>query len=278
MNRPVVRLACTALLITIGPWLHADDAIDLADYPGLVRPSRQLQLSVPADGILKEILVDEGQRVEDGAVVAQMKDDEQQLSVDAAKLRADSDAQARGAKAALDEAQIMLEQGEKLLLTDATSDWEVRRLRVQRDQAQANYDSALEQAREAEVVLDIQKDRLDMLKIKSPFPSTIVRVMLEGGAAVERGEDLIFLAQLDELEAEVYLPVDAYGQLLLGAPYRLAAGKPINAELIGRLKHVDPIIDSASQTFRCVFTIDNADRTLPAGFTVTLAALDPTDE
>jgi hypothetical protein len=37
------------------------------------------------------------------------------------------------------------------------------------------------------------------------------------------------------------------------------------------LKFVDPIIDSGTQTFRCVFEIENSDRKMPAGFGVRLA-------
>jgi hypothetical protein len=56
----------------------------------------------------------------------------------------------------------------------------------------------------------------------------------------------------------------------VGKTFSLAAGKPVNAKLTGTVKTVDRVFDSASQTFRCVLSIDNADQKLPAGFVVTM--------
>ena len=52
---------------------------------------------------------------------------------------------------------------------------------------------------------------------------------------------------------------------------------PINAALPGKLKHVYRIIDTASETVRCVFTIDNPNAKLIAGFPVRLHSLEPID-
>ena len=90
----------------------------------------------------------------------------------------------------------------------------------------------------------------------------------EGKVAVIEGDDI--LADLDTLEAQLNLPVEMYGQLEMGRAYRFIARQPVNREIDGKLRLVIPLIDTASQTFRCIFTIDNRKERLPAGFTVYL--------
>jgi len=46
--------------------------------------------------------------------------------------------------------------------------------------------------------------------------------------------------------------------------------EPFGAAIAARLRHMDPVMDAASGRFRTVFTIDNPDRTLPAGLEATL--------
>ena len=88
-------------------------------------------------------------------------------------------------------------------------------------------------------------------------------------------DKILILADLDPLEAQLNLPVQMYGKLTVGETYTLVADDLIGGELKGRLKTISPIIDTASQTFRCVFSIPNPGLRLPAGFTVHLKVEGP---
>ncbi len=244
--------------------------LDLTRFTGIARPQQWVVLAAPEDGVLYRVLVDEGDAVQADQPLAEMKQDRQELQVQVAEARALSDAEVRAAKAALDEAQILLDRGEDLLAREAAHDWEVRRTRVQRDRAQADYDLALQQQGENRNILQLERVRLDELTPRAPFPGTVVRVMLEPGAFVERGTELLALANLETLEAEIHLPVGLYGQLRVGDRYTLLAAAPVDRALDAVLAYIEPIIDAPSQTFRCVFEIDNVNHALPAGFTFQL--------
>lgn len=251
------------------------DDLDLTRHTGMIKPHQMVALAAPTDGMLQQVMVDKGDAVETDQPLAAMKQDHQQILVRVNEARAKSDAQVRAAKAALDEAQILLDRGEDLLARDAAHEWEVRRSRVQRDRAQADYDLAIQQREENQDALELERVRLDELTLNAPFPGHIVRVMLEPGAFVERGTELLVLANLTTLDAEIHLPVAAYGKLEVGQSYTLNAAAPVNRALQAELAYIEPIIDAPSQTFRCVFEIDNADQELPAGFTFQLSAIDP---
>ena len=80
------------------------------------------------------------------------------------------------------------------------------------------------------------------------------------------------MVSLHPLRARIQLPIELYGRLRVGETYRLEPDFVISREKIpARLISLDPVIDSASRTFRCLFEIDNPEETLPAGFVVFLS-------
>ena len=93
----------------------------------------------------------------------------------------------------------------------------------------------------------------------------------ESGALLTSQDPILVLVDHDTLEARVDLPAELYGELELGRTYTLIAEAPVNTELPGTLLGIEPVIDTASRTFRCVFEISNPEAKLPAGFTVFLA-------
>jgi len=137
--------------------------------------------------------------------------------------------------------------------------------------AEAGHTAALETRKLAGVNLRLEQRRLGRYQIRAPFDGTIIEIMTEAGAMLTDEDDILRLANLDTLEAQVNLPIELYGQLEVGATYTMHAEHPVNGDVHGRLEYVNPIIDTASRTFLCVFAIENEKGRLPAGFTVYLA-------
>lgn len=239
-------------------------------FRGLVRPVRQVQLGAPVDGIIGEVLVGEHDRVEAGEILIRMDDAVQQEAVAVAKLRAEDETEIRRQQLLLAESEIQLERMEDLAERDAAQDWEVRRARLQRDATQAALEHAQHQQAVARHTYEVEQERLRRLHIKAPFDGLVVRIEGDSGSSLRLGDRILHLIAMDTLEAQLYLPVELYGQLETGREYELLAQQPVNRSLVGTLKSVEPVIDSASNTFRAVFSIDNQDLELPVGFTVRL--------
>jgi RND family efflux transporter MFP subunit len=216
------------------------------------------------------MLIDEGDHVTADQILAKMDDRLQAVTTEGARLQAVSTTEIRKADLAAEEAQIMFENIQRIHATDAASEWEVRRMRLQRDHAKATAEQARENHELAQVRLRLEEERLALYHVRAPFDATIIRTLAEPGVSLDTQDKLLALAQLDELEAQIFLPVEFYGRLERGTTYTLACGSPVHARLPAVLKTIDPIIDPASQTFRCVFVIDNTDQRLPAGFGVRL--------
>jgi len=269
------RLSVWAMML-IGTAAYIGTAQDdvMSDRAELMRgvalPSQQVVLNAPVDGVVKSIAVDEGDRVKAERLLAAMDDQLQTAAVEAAKLAADAKAGLRRAQLELDEARIKLERMAEAAEKGAAEEWEVRQAKLQRDLAEAMLTDEQEQRERAQAELAIEQARLNMHRLTAPFAGVIVRLTVDEGATVSRTDPIVHLVKLDELKATIYVPAERYGQFKTGQVYTLAAGQPVNRELQATLKLIDPLIDSASGMFRCVFTIDNADEALPGGFPVRL--------
>ncbi len=252
----------------------APDTPDLSRVEGIAYPSKQVVLNAPIDGKLTSILFEEGDTVRQGDLLAQMDDTEQRVIVQSARLQTESQAEVNRAKFALDEAVILLERATVTFQKDAASEWEVRRAQLQRDQADADLQIAKDRKILAAANLQLEEARLDRLRVLAPFDGEVIERNAEPGATLTRSDPVLAVASLDPLEAHINLPVSVFDQLQVGNVYQLDAGDPINATLPGKLKHVYRIIDTASETVRCVFTIDNPNATLIAGFPVRMHSLE----
>ena len=248
---------------------------ELQKYEGVVIPSQQVKIIAPFQGILQNVNIKEGDRIKQGEKLAQMDDRVQAFVVEVARQQAMSNAAIERSKAALDEAQLVYDQTNIMVEKHAASNFEKQRALVVLNQAKADYDLAIENKAQMQTNLQLEEERLAEHNIEAPFNGQVIRIHTEPGATLADDEPVVSIASLDPLQVNMYLPIKMFGKLQKGQTYTLIADDPINAPLQGRIKHIDPIIDSASQTFRTVFEIDNSNYKLPAGFTVHLAQTEP---
>lgn len=266
----VLLLACV-LALGAGTPAHAQRS-QVERIRGPVKPSKQVVLNAPLDGVLKTRPVLEGDFVTAGQVVAQMNDDVQAARVSTARAAFDASADQRSAALAVEEATIVLERTTQAFEKGAATDWELRGAKLRLEQNKAGLDAARERKNLDTERLKLEEETLAQYKVLAPFAGLVVKVEAEPGATMTKFDKLLTIVSLEVLEATLFVPVELFDRLTVGHEYVLAAEAPVNRRLTGRLKVIDPVIDAASRTFRSVFTISNPDRRLPAGFTVELSA------
>jgi RND family efflux transporter MFP subunit len=238
--------------------------------PGIAIPSRQVTMSCPMEGMLMELHVQEGRRVEADQVLAVMDNRVAQAAVATARAAAERTAPIELAQQELLFSKNLFERLETLRTANAGSEFEVIEARTRVDKARAALLAAEEEQRLSAERLKLELTRLETHSLRAPFAGQILRVEVLPGTTLTRDDDLLTLVRLTELEVELHIPLDFYNQLDTGKTYRLLAGAPVNKHVLGRLDFVAPMVDAATRTYRCVFTIDNADLHLPAGFSVRL--------
>ncbi|MBN2295030.1 MAG: efflux RND transporter periplasmic adaptor subunit [Pirellulales bacterium] len=237
---------------------------------GIARPSQRATISAPMQGVLVQVPVKGGDHVKKGQILAVMDNRIAKAAVNTARVAADRTAEIDRARHALALARSFLARHVALKDAQAGAEFELEQARSQRDQAEAILASALEARQQARRNLELEEVRLESHNIRAPFDGQIVCVEATVGTMLTPKDDLLTIVCLDSLEAKLYLPLEEFGRLKKGNYYSLWAFEPVNHPVRARLTFASPMIDPASKTFRCVFTIDNKKRQLPAGFGVCL--------
>ena len=244
---------------------------DAQEHQGVVVPTRSASLRAEVGGqLLPGELAYEGAALEEGGLIARLEDRGQAEALALAELRAKSELAIRKAEETINELRLRLEQAEDMAEREAGSEWEVRQARVELELATIDAAIAREEREAAALQEQVEAARLAQYAVRAPFDGRVMKLEAHGGATIAPGDPLAVFASLAELKTELYLPVERFGQMKVGLTYGLRAGPPVDGRLDARLEWVDPMIDPASQTFRCVLTINNADLSLPSGFIVWL--------
>jgi RND family efflux transporter MFP subunit len=239
---------------------------------GTVRPSKQVTLLARLDGVVEEVLVEEGAVVAEDQLLVRLDASVQAARVAAARAAAGSSADVRAAELEIAEKGAVLARTEKAAKQGAATDWELRVARHAAAQARAKLQAANERH-----ALDVERLAQEealakQYELVAPFSGRVTRLDVEAGATVTKDTKLLTVVALEELEAVLFLPVAWFASLEVGKEYALAAEAPVAGPLGARLMAIEPIIDPGSRTVRCVFSIANPDGKLPAGFSVTLEA------
>lgn len=243
---------------------------DLGRLHGVALPKQEVKLAAPIDGVVFKILVREGQLIEENDLILMMDNRLSHESYKSAEMAARHSAMARHAEAALKLAKSNHRRMMEAFQNDASTEVELEESKIKLEQAQAQFESELEKQELAKQTLEMKKVELEQHNLRAPFSGRVIRVETKPGQTVGKVEPIISLASLKTLSVELNLPLEYFGKLRAGEAYQLTAGTPVSKNISGRLVSIDPIIDSASETFRCSFEIENTDESLPAGFTVDL--------
>ena len=247
---------------------RAGDRTIVSTLPAIVEPVQLVNLSVPNDGLLMRIDVGEGDQVDRGQILAQLDNRVALASVKAAETMTLRAASLKGAQSALASARRRLDRLTRL--DGAVSGDELDQARDALAQAESNLELAREQHRESLVQLELERARLDSLNIRAPFDGVILRIDAHPGQTMTRSDALLTMANMCRLKADLHLPVSRYGALRVGDVCELKADAPVDSIIAAKIVSVEPRMDAATRTFRCQVEIDNADRRLPAGFSVHL--------
>lgn len=311
---PPSEAADTAAALPVGVEVAepVDSFVRERVFTGTLVARRRSVISFERGGKLVELLVDEGDRVEQGQLLARL--DTRRLSAQLAAAEADlaqsearldelvagprrqtieaARAEAQSLSAERDIARIRLSRREQLVRTNAVS-------REEYDEALYNYQAAAARADVAAQTLDeleagtrreqvdaqraqvaaIEarladiKHELDDAVLLAPFTGCIAQRRLDEGAVISVGAPVFDLIESDALEAWV------------GVPPATARKVTVGAELIVRIDGVDrratvqsvrPELDSETRTQNVVLCLQDADG-LVAGQVARVGVREPVD-
>jgi multidrug efflux system membrane fusion protein len=177
-------------------------------FAGICQPALEPSLSFKVDGTLARRPVDLGDRVQRGALIAELDPRDFQLQVEeaAAALRS-AEAEARNAEARFSRMRGLYENG-NASLTDY-------------DSARAAAESSRAYVESVRKRLELARQQLSYTRLVAPVAGAIARVSAEVNENVRAGQEVVRLAAEAGYEVEVTVPESLIGQIRAGQDVRV---------------------------------------------------------
>jgi RND family efflux transporter MFP subunit len=236
--------------------------------PGITRPSLQVTLHPNVAGIVREILVKEGDSVRLGQPLVQMDDRVAAANLNAAEVAAAQSGPVELARAELAAAEQTLRRLESVtdLRAVAAQEFELARSAV--DKARANLNTAEGNLRLAFEKVTIERERINQLNLTAPFDGVVHRIKANVGERLQEDQPVLEVVNVDTLKVELHISSNQSQKLEIGKTYTLGTDFRGIQSIDAKLTSIAPIVDPSTDTLRCIFEIDNSQTKLPAGFVV----------
>jgi RND family efflux transporter MFP subunit len=244
--------------------LLAAGALQAAPLRCVIEPDRAADVGSPVIGVVESINVVRGDFVREGQLLAKLRANVERASVGAAEVRAQADADVRGAQANYEFLRQKQTRAEELVQKNFISQQALDQVRAETNVAEQRLAQAQEQQRVAKHELKLAVAQLGQRLIRAPFDGIVAERYVSVGERVE-DKPMFRIAKVNPLRVEVIAPAAMFGTVEAGMLARVTPELPNAGVLQAKVILIDKLIDPASNTFRVRAELPNADRTVPSG-------------
>ena len=233
------------------------------ELPGSIEALTEAPILARANGYIKRRVVDIGDRVEAGQLVAEIEEPE--LDAQLAQARADLST----AQANVKLAGITAERYQELLKTDAVS---------KQDVDNYNGDYAAKQAMVESAAANVKRlEEMESFKrVYAPFSGVITLRNVDVGALVNAGNTLLFrVAQTSTLRTYINVPQVDSDSVHRGQPARLSVSNLPGRAFTGTVARTSDSLDPTSRTLLAEVQVPNPDGLLLPGMYAQVELLTP---
>lgn len=199
---------------------------------------QDVQVVARSTGLLQEILVEEGDTVVKGQIMAQL--DVEQLSLEVAQLRATSQ-----------KLNKELERQQSLFKRKMGSSDNL-------DRAKFEYQSQLAQYKLSQL-------KLNYASIKAPISGIVTERLVKQGNLIRDNDMLFKIVDLNTIKAVLHLPEKELANVRKQQKILLKVDALGDKIIFGEIERIRPTIDSDTGTFKVVAKLNNDDNFLKSG-------------
>jgi RND family efflux transporter MFP subunit len=265
-----------AVAVETGPVMRAS-ITDFSEYTGTLRPGAQFVLAPKTSGRLRSLLVDIGDPVERGQVVARLDDEEfvqhvaeQQAALDVAVAQlADARAQREVRRRAYERLSDLRGRG---LASESEYDLALSEFEA----AEARVRVAAAQRAQREAALRAAEVRLSYATVRAEWdgPGDAVRYVgerfVDEGANVSANEPIVSVIGLDPLRAVTFVTDRDLARLRIGQPVVVRSDAVPGRAFEGSVRRIAPLLREDTRQARVEIDVPNPDGRLNPGFFVGL--------
>jgi len=236
----------------------------------IVRPHVSVQLGSAVSGMLSATLVDRGDRVKQGQVVAQIESSVEQATLALDRARANNDSAIRVEQADMELMQREADRKKSLVDKGIANQNSLDELETKVREGELRVRQARTDQKLAALTADRSERALALKQIRSPVDGVVIERKLSAGEYIYEQTSIMTIAGVDPLNVELVLPLERYGEIKIGATATVHPAAPVGGGFAATVAVVDPVIDAASDTFGVRLTLPNPDGVIPAGIRCTV--------
>jgi RND family efflux transporter MFP subunit len=291
----VVVLAAVAVWLAVGPLAPptvrsalvragaSGAAGSVLDASGYVTARRQATVSAKITGKVTEVRIEEGMRVEEGAVLARLDDTETkaQLALARAQLAA-AQSQEGEIRALLQQAERDYARAEELFDRQLVSAQSIDAARAQRDTLRARLTANAEQVRVARESVTVAQVQLANTVIRAPFsgvvvsksaqPGEMISPISAGGGFTRTGIGTI--VDMDSLEVQVDVNESFINRVTAEQPVEITLNAYPDWKIPGAVIAIIPTADRSKATVKVRIAIHSKDSRIVPDMGVRVAFLE----
>ena len=230
----------------------------------LIEPEQIAEIGTQIIGVTESVLVERGDYVRKGQVLATLRADLERANMQVAATRSQFIADVKTAEANLHLAKITEKRGESLVNHKYISQQALDKSHAETMVAQEKVNFAREQLLLSNGELAVAKAQLGMRAIRSPIDGIIAERYIWPGERVEE-KPLFKVVKINILRVELVAPVALYGTVNKGDFVTITPAMPNATAVDAKVTMVDKLIDGASNTFRIRAQIQNDALEIPSG-------------
>ena len=244
---------------------------DVRQFTGTLESSARFTVAAKVGGLVQAVLVDLGDRIEQGQIIARIDDSELLQAV----AQADADLAVRQAELARARSDLSLaerefERGEQLrergIAAEAQLDEVAARLRA----AQAALQLAEAQVTRARSALELRRIELSYTQVRADWSEeatsgSVAERYQDAGNTVQANTPVISVVTLDPLKAVIFVTERDYAGLRVGQTAELTTDAAPGRSFEARIERIAPVFSETSRQARIELTVPNADGLLRPG-------------
>jgi len=268
-SRSWCGLVRAAICITAGCFGWDSPAEAAGNLACLMKPSMEVSVGAPVEGIIQHVNVDRGDWVSKGQAVVTLEASVEQATVALAKAKADAEATIKTTQAKMAFSSRKLERALDLYKSNSIARHEFDEAQTEKILAETAYLEATENKRVAELEWQRATASLNLHTIYSPLSGVVVDRLLSPGE-LTRQTPILKLAQINPLRIEVFAPLSLLGKLEPGMRAEVRPDGAASTTYQAEITVVNRVVDSASGTFGVRLEMPNPNNALPAGLACTV--------
>lgn len=229
-------------------------------FSGNVRSENQVPLFPQINGVIEEVLVENGQFVEKGQILVKLDDDQarQQLTQAEAGLKINA-AQLKQSEAQLKQTQAEYKRIKQLADKELSSALEIERLEAELISAEASVELAKARLEQSESLVSERKKELSRTNITAPISGTVGQRNAQIGMRISTASQLFLIGDLSNVRVEIVLTENLLNRITVGQKAEILVENPDGETQIvdARISRISPFLNETTRSTEAEIDISN---------------------